>query len=118
VLGTGDQEKDYLYIDDAVDATLLVAEKGKLAGEAYNVGSGMAYTLKRLAQLLLEILGLSSKIKILYKGGLSWPGDVQKTRADISKLKKLEFAPKVELDQGMKALVNWYKSEFGKVARS
>jgi len=115
VLGTGDQEKDYLYINDAVDATLLVAEKGKLAGEAYNVGSGKAYTLKELTQLLLNILGLSGKTKILYKGGFSWPGDVQKTRANVSKLRGLGFNPKVELDQGMRAFVNWYVSEYGNV---
>jgi len=115
VLGTGDQKKDYLYIDDAVDATLRVAEKGKLAGETYNVGSGMAYTLKRLAHLLLNILGLSSKIKILYKGGLSWPGDVQRTQANVSKLRGLGFNPKVGLDQGMRAFVNWYMSEYGSV---
>jgi len=115
VLGTGNQKKDYLYIDDAVDATLLVAEKGKLAGEAYNVGSGKAYTVKELTQLLLNILGLSGKTKILYKGGFSWPGDVQKTRADISKLRGLGFNPKVELDQGMRAFVNWYVSEYGSV---
>jgi UDP-glucose 4-epimerase len=115
VLGTGDQEKDYLYIDDAVDATLLVAEKGKLAGEAYNVGSGKAYTLKELTQLLLEILGLSDKIKILYKGGLSWPGDVQRTMADISKLRALGFISKFGLEQGMRAFVDWYQSEYERV---
>jgi UDP-glucose 4-epimerase len=111
VLGTGDQEKDYLYIDDAVDATLLVAEKGKLAGEAYNIGSGKAYTLKKLTQLLLKILRLSGKTKILYKGGLSWPGDVQRTMADISKLRALGFIPKVGFEQGLRASVEWYKSE-------
>lgn len=118
VLGTGDQEKDYLHIEDAVDATLLVAEKGKLAGESYNVGSGKAYTVKEIARLLFEILELSGKTKLLYKGGLSWSGDVQKTQADISKLKKLGFVPKVGLEQGMRTLVKWYQSEFGKVVKS
>jgi UDP-glucose 4-epimerase len=115
VLGTGNQKKDYLYIEDAMNATLLVTEKGKLAGEAYNVGSGRAYTLKELTRLLLGILGLNGKTKLLYKGGLSWCGDVQKTQADISRLKKLGFVPKVGLEQGMRTLVNWYQSEFGKV---
>jgi len=117
VLGTGDQAKDYLYIDDAVNATMLVAGKGKLAGEAYNVGSGRAYTMKELAHLLLEILGLSGETKLLYKGGLSWPGDVQKTQANISKLKKLGLVPKIGLDQGVRAFVNWYQSKYGKVAK-
>lgn len=117
VLGTGDQMKDYRYIDDAVDATLLVASQGKLAGEAYNVGSGKSYTVKELAKRMLEILGLNGKTKLFYKGGLSWPGDVQKTQADITKLKKLGFAPKVGFDEGMSAFVDWYQSEYGKAIK-
>ena len=69
--------------------------------------------MKELAKLLLEILGLSGRTKLLYKGGLSWAGDVQRTQADISKLRGLGFSPKVGLDQGMKAFVNWYVSEYG-----
>jgi UDP-glucose 4-epimerase len=118
VLGTGNQKKDYLYIEDAVDATLLAASKGKLGGEAYNIGSGEFYTVKELVEIMLRILGLSGKTKLLYKGGLSWSGDVQKTLADISRLKKLGFVTKVGLEQGMGALVNWYQSEFGKVVKS
>ena len=117
VLGTGNQMKDYRYIDDVVDATLLVASQGKLVGEAYNVGSGKSYTVKELAKRMLEILGLNGKTKLFYKGGLSWPGDVQKTQADITKLKKLGFAPKVGFDEGMSAFVDWYQSEYGKVIK-
>ncbi len=115
VLGTGNQCKDYLHIDDAIDATLLVASKGKLEGEAYNVGSGKAHTVKELAELMLKILGLKGKTKLIYKGGLSWPGDAQKTRADISKVKALGFKPKVGLAQGLRAFVDWYGAEYGLV---
>lgn len=117
VLGTGNQMKDYLYIDDAVDATLLVAEKGKLEGEAYNVGSGESYSVKELVNKLLRLLGLSEVTKPFYKGSLSWLGDVQKTQADITKLKGLGFAPKVGFDEGMSAFVDWYQSEYGKVIK-
>jgi UDP-glucose 4-epimerase len=115
VLGTGNQKKDHLYIEDAVNATLLVAENGKLGGEAYNVGSGECYTVKELAEMMLGILGLSDNTKLLYKGGLSWSGDVQKTQADISRLKKLGFVPKVGFERGLKAFVEWYKSGYGNV---
>lgn len=117
VLGTGNQMKDYLYIDDAIDATLLATSKGELAGEAYNVGSGESYTVKELAKRMLEILGLSGKTKLFYKGGLSWPGDVQKTQADIATLKKLGFAPKVGFDEGISTFVDWYQSEYGRVIK-
>jgi len=114
ILGTGEQTKDYLYVTDAVDATLLIAEKGKLAGEAYNVGSGKNYSVKEIAEKLLEILGLSGKTKLVYTGS-SWPGDVQKTLADISRLRALGFSPKVSFDQGLRSFVSWYESEHGKV---
>lgn len=116
VLGTGDQEKDYIYIDDAVGATLLVASKGKLTGDAYNVGSGEAYTVKELAKRMLKILGLH-KTKLLCAGGLSWPGDVQKTHANVRKLKKLGFAPTVRFDRGLRAFIDWYQSECGRVTK-
>jgi len=115
VLGTGREAKDYLHIDDAVDATLLVAERGKLSGEAYNIGSGKSYSVKELVDKLLKILGLAGKTNPFYTG-FSWLGDVQKTLADISKLKKLGFKPMVGIDKGMKTFVDWYRSKYGEIA--
>ncbi len=117
VLGSGDQTKDYLYIDDVIDATLIVASKGELKGEAYNVGSGECYTVKELVEIMLEILGLRDKTKIHYKGGLSWLGDVQKTKADITKLRRLGFVPRVGFERGLRAFVEWYQSEYGKIPK-
>jgi len=113
VLGTGRQSKDYLYIDDAIDATLLVAGRGKLKGEAYNVGSGKSYSVRELTNRLLKLLGLSGVTKTFYKGGLSWPGDVQKTQADISRLKRLGFKPRIELDEGLRNFTEWYRTKYG-----
>ncbi|MCK4300905.1 MAG: SDR family NAD(P)-dependent oxidoreductase [Planctomycetes bacterium] len=115
VLGTGDQVKDYLYIDDAIDGTLLAVSEGEGSGEAYNVGSGEACTVKELVEGLLKAVGLDGKTEVTYKGGLSWPGDVQKSHSDISKMKGLGFAPKFTFDKGLKAFVDWYRAEFGKV---
>lgn len=117
VLGTGGQMKDYIFIDDVVDATLLVAEKGKLEGEAYNVGSGESYSVKELVDRLLKLLGLEGVTKPFYGGGLSWPGDVPKTQADMSKLKRLGFVPKVGLGRGMSAFLEWYQSAYGRIVK-
>jgi len=114
VLGTGGQAKDYLYIDDAIAATLLVAGEGKRSGEAYNVGFGESYDVKQLLAKMFKVLGLAGKTKPFYTG-FSWHGDVQKTQADITKIKKLGFKPKVRFDEGLKKFVEWYKSEYGAV---
>lgn len=116
VLGTGAQTKDYLYIDDAIDATLLAASKGKIIGEVYNVGSGESYSVQEIVDKLLTTLGLKGKTKISYTG-FSWNGDVQKTKAGISKLREMGFRPKVEIEEGMRRFVKWYESEYGKIRR-
>ena len=114
IVGTGAQSKDYLYIDDAVEATTLVVAKGKLAGEAYNVGSGESHTVKEIVEKLLDILGLSGKTEP-FDTGFSWHGDVQSTLADISKLRALGFEPKVGFEGGLRIFVDWYKSVYGKI---
>lgn len=115
VLGTGDQKKDYLYIDDTLDATLMVASRGELKGEAYNVGSGKSHSVKELVSLILGILDLKGKTKVVYKGGLSWRGDVQKTLPDIRKLKGLGFSFKFDLWHGLERFLEWYEREYGAV---
>lgn len=112
ILGTGEQKKDYLYVEDALNATLLVASKGELEGEAYNVGSGESYTVKEVAQKLFHILGVDPKVRCT--GGLSWRGDVQRTHADISRLKELGFQQKVRMDEGLERLVSWFL-EYGDI---
>jgi len=117
VLGTGEQEKDYLYIDDAIEATVLVTNKGRLAGEAYNVGFGESYSVKEIVGKLLDILGLRDETKSFYTG-FSWHGDVQRTKADISKLREMGFEPKIRIEDGIRRFVQWYESEYGKIRRT
>lgn len=115
VLGTGNQEKDYVHIDDALDGTLLAVAKGAMRGERYNVGLGESYTVKQLVAKILRMLELEGRTKVFYKGGLSWPGDVQRTRPDISKIKKLGFSPKIGIAEGLRMAMGWYEKEFGKI---
>jgi len=117
VLGTGNQEKDYVHIDDALDGALLAVAKGAMEGERYNVGLGKSYTVKQLVAKILNELGLAGRTKVSYKGGLSWPGDVQRTRPDISKIKKLGFSPKIGINEGLRMAMEWYEEECGKVVK-
>ena len=115
VLGTGEQKKDYLYVEDVIDATLLVSSSGKLKGEAYNIGSGESHTVKELVDHILRNLGLNST-KVIFRGGVSWAGDVQNTLPDTTKIRKLGFAPKTGFKEGTSIFVKWYQSEYGKIS--
>jgi len=107
VLGTGKQIRDYCYISDVVDAFILLVEKNAI-GEAFNVGSGYPTSITELVKRMLKILNLEGKTKIRYTGK-SWKGDITRWVANISKIRKLGFKPKVSLSDGILRLKEWFE---------
>ncbi|PTD94149.1 UDP-glucose 4-epimerase [archaeon SCG-AAA382B04] len=105
VLGTGEQTKDYIYIKDAIDAFILALQRGE-AGEAYNVGSGKAYSVKQIAKMIFDLMDVDPEVT--YTGGKGWKGDVETTKADITKLKNLGWKPTISLKEGLKKFYRWY----------
>ena len=116
VIGDGNQTKDYLYISDAVDATMLVLKRGRLEGEAYNVGSGESLTVREIVEMILEAVGLKGLTGVVYTGK-SWAGDVPVTLADVSRLRRIGFEPKVHVREGLGMFIEWYEGNYGKVGR-
>jgi len=108
ILGTGKQEKDYIYIDDAIDAFTTIWEKGK-PGEQYNVGTQKTLTVNQIADITTQIMDITPEYK--YTGGKSWKGDVETTQADTTKLRKLSWKPKTTPEEGIKKTYHWYKKQ-------
>lgn len=109
VLGTGNQVRDFLYVSDAVEAAVLLAQTPSAFGEVYNVGTGVGTSIRKLVVLLLKTLNLQDKTEVYYTSQ-SWKGDVQKLVADIAKIRKHNFQPKVRLKTGLRRLINWYNN--------
>ena len=82
----GLQNRDFIYIDDAVDATILGIEKDDANGEIFNVGSGKFISVKKVAEYLKEIY--KSKINIEISGKYRL-GDIRNNIADLTKIKKV-----------------------------
>lgn len=108
MLGNGDQVRDYLFIDDAVDALVCIAEKGE-AGTDYNVASGQPTRTIDLASLVAGTMGLS-EVQITARGE-SFPGDIAKWYADISRLRALGFEPTVPLSEGLQRTIAWFETQ-------
>ncbi len=103
IIGTGLQEKDYIYIDDTVEAFMIAYERG-VSGEAYNVGSGTSTTVNEIAEIIFDTLDICPKATYT---GESWVGDVESSLADVSKLKKLGWNPEVSIKEGIEKLYEW-----------
>ncbi|RLE79159.1 MAG: UDP-glucose 4-epimerase [Thermoprotei archaeon] len=105
VLGDGTQRKSYLYINDAIEAAIFLMNRVQNFFEAYNVGNEDWVTVREIAEIVIEEMGISAKI--VYRGGLSdgrgWPGDVKYMRLDISKLKLLGWRPRMSSKEAVRA---------------
>ena len=95
VLGDGMQTRSYIYVTDAVEATITAWRRATSGYEAYNVASEDWITVNDVVKAILGQLGLSPKIihkPVLH--GVGWPGDVKRIALKIDKLKTLGFSPK------------------------
>ena len=101
IYGDGSQTRSFTYVSDAVVAILMLIEKGKL-GEIYNVGSDNEIEILKLADIVKEVLNSSSEIKFLPLP----EHDPKRRAADITKIKKLGYKPKVSLQDGIKLMAN------------
>lgn len=105
VFGTGQQSRDFIYIDNVVQANLLACDAAKGNGEVFNVGSGSEITLNNLIVILQSISG--KKIEPEYQ--TERPGDILHSVADISKAKNaLGYHVAVAFADGLKETYTWY----------
>ncbi len=102
VLGTGDQKRDYSYIDDTVGALILAGETPAEQPEVFNIAGGRTVSIRELVALILHTLKLEDT-EVIY-GLPSWKGDIEVLSGDISKLKALGWRPSVTLEEGLRRL--------------
>jgi GDP-L-fucose synthase len=110
--GTGAPRREFLYVDDLADACLFLMENFNPTkeqnenGECYlNIGAGYDITIKELAEIIKNIIG--------FDGELIWdtskPDGTPKRLLDSTKINKLGWQPKINLEDGIKMAYKWYK---------
>jgi dTDP-L-rhamnose 4-epimerase len=105
----GNESRDFVYIDDVVDATILGVEKKEANGEVFNVGSGVPISVLKVVDELMNNYKIDVPVKI---SGNYRLGDIRHNYADISKItKKLGFEPKVSFSQGVANFTKWVNNQ-------
>jgi len=105
----GKESRDFVYIDDVVEATILGIETPNLKREVFNIGTGINIDVLTVAKTLIDKFGIEVPIKITGNYRL---GDIRHNYADVTHArKKLGFSSKWSFDQGIKAFVDWVNQQ-------
>jgi UDP-glucose 4-epimerase len=100
ILGDGNQEKPYVYVSDLIDAMLLMRyDRGV---NICNVGVDSATTVRRIADIVCEEMGLENVRYGFTGGSVGWPGDVPRFRYDLSKIHALGWRAKYGSDEAVR----------------
>ena len=103
----GTESRDFVFIDDVVEATVRALEQGGAANEVFNVGTGVPTSVSTVAALLQEKLGGRSTISV---SGNFRIGDIRHNYADLTKARRLiGFEPSVDFDTGLTRFAAWAK---------
>jgi len=108
ILGDGTQKRSYIYIDDAIEATLIAYNKtANRQFTVYNVGSEDWITVNDVADIVVEAMGLKNVIYIHkpVAHGVGWPGDVKNIALSIDKIKNLGFKPRLTSAEAVRKTV-------------
>jgi len=108
VKGGSERYRDFVYIEDVVDAFMCVYNRSGYNNKIYNVSTGKKTTVDSLIKKIINIL--NEDISVEYHG--STPGDQFGVYGDFSKIKnELGWSPKVGLDEGLERMIKWAKDQ-------
>ena len=107
VHGDGNQTRDFTYIDDAVEATLLALTSERALGEVFNVGTGVETSVNQLAESLIRLTGVALRPEHSDRRDVD---NIRRRVVNIEKTRRtLRWVPEVTLDEGLRRTVDWQR---------
>jgi UDP-glucose 4-epimerase len=109
ITGTGEETRDFIFVDDLVDGLVRCAVTPAAHGEAINLGTGRQTRVIDLANTIIELSG--SRSEIVYAPRRAWDHSLRR-QADNSKARDvLGLAPSVALRAGLERTIDWFRQE-------
>lgn len=106
IFGDGEQTRDFVFIEDVVDAIFNTMESKKAVGEVFNIGTGKPTRIKELAKIIIKVS--NSKLEPEFMPASI--GDIRESYADIAKVKTLlGWEPKVGLEGGLRETIKYFR---------
>lgn len=104
LFGTGNESRDFIFIDDLVKGIDIILEKGETNASVYNLATGIETSIKDAASLFLKFF--PSKPQPLFNGHVK-DGDPLNWKADISKISAIGFNSSLSITQGLELTFKW-----------
>lgn len=109
VFEDGKETRDFVFIDDVVDATILGIEKDEANNQIFNVGTGIATEVNTVVEELL--LNYNAEVPVIISGNYRL-GDIRHNFADLSKITSmLGFRPNISFKEGIKKFAGWVNTQ-------
>lgn len=106
ITGTGNETRDFTFVDDCVDGIILAATQKRGKNEIFNLGTGKETKIRQISELILDMT--KSKSKIIFKPMRSFD-HVKRRKMDISKAKKLiGYNPNTTIEVGLEKTCRWF----------
>lgn len=103
--GDGEQTRDFTYIDDVVEATLLAGVSPKADGQVYNVGTGREVSVNQLARLIIDITGAGVQPAYIDRRDID---NIRRRVVNIEKIRReLRWLPSCTIEQGLRRTYQW-----------
>jgi GDP-L-fucose synthase len=106
IWGTGNARREFMYVEDLAEAVKLVLEKAEFDSSIINAGVDYDVSIKELARKIAQQTGFTGKMVF----DTSKPDGTMKKLLESSKIKKLGFTPGTNLEEGIKKMINIYKT--------
>ena len=114
VWGSGLIKRDFLFVDDMVNASIFILELDKKVYlkntqpmlSHINIGSGSDITIRELAEIIKKVVDYKGKIKF----NSNKPDGTNRKLVDISRIKRMGWTPSIGLEHGIKETYNWYRN--------
>lgn len=108
IFGDGTQTRDFVYIDDNINASIKAFELDTTNGEVINIGTGKPTTILDLAEEVINFCGKDGKLKPEF---MPFRDDVRHRFPDVSKMRRLlNYREKTSLKEGIQKTIEWYSS--------
>lgn len=107
---SGEQKRDFIYVDDVMDIYLRVTETKGIEGEIFNVGGGEDISVKEVVKMIFDLTGSDPRLlKIGAKEQRAFEA-IHSWKADLTRLNQvLGFHPRIRLEEGLRKTIDWVR---------